>query len=288
VICIGNATVGGVGKTPFAIALKTLLSEHIENCAFLTRGYGGREKGPLRVDPNEHDASDVGDEALLLAQRAPTWISRNRRDGAQEAARAGARAIIMDDGFQNPTIAKTVSILLIDGEDPGGNGKIFPAGPLREPLARAKSRADIVVIVGQNRPAAEQAAAEHGASFAAWLKPAETPTPERVVAFSGIGRPQKFFASLRAAGFEIAKELSFPDHYVYSGHDQRALEKLARKQKARLVTTEKDHVRLHKPFSEQVRPFRVAMEINRPEKLVSAILRAIDPSPCSNGAIKNG
>ncbi len=284
VICVGNATLGGVGKTPFAIALKKFLSGHIADCVFLTRGYGGAEKGPLKVNLAKHTARDVGDEALLLARHGPVFVSRNRCDGARAAAQSGARAIIMDDGFQNPTISKSVSILLIDADDPMGNGKVFPAGPLREPLDRAKSRADIVVIVGQNRANAEGAAHEYGAPFAAWLEPAEAPAPERVVAFSGIGKPQKFFATLSAAQFEIVQALSFPDHHIFSDNDLKALKRLANKHQARLITTEKDHVRLPKAFSGTVSHFAVAMEFDNSSKLVAAVLSAIDPLQLSTGA----
>lgn len=276
VICVGNATLGGVGKTPCAIAVRKLLAAEGVECCFLTRGYGGAERGPLRVDLERHSAIDVGDEALLLARHAPTWISRDRRAGADKAAEAGAGAIIMDDGFQNPAITKTFSILLIDPES-AANSHVFPAGPFREPLARAEERADAIVYVGANRGTAEGAAAAHQTPFAAWLAPASAPAAQRVVAFCGIGKPARFFALLKGSGFEPVRTLGYPDHHDFTDHDLRALRKLSETEKAPLITTEKDHVRLPASFAEAVMTFPVEMKFNQPALLAGVILSAMSP-----------
>ena len=276
IICIGNATLGGVGKTPFAIALAALLEDGDAVTHFLTRGYGGTLSGPIKVDPTTHGAREVGDEPLLLARRGPVWVSKDRTDGAKAAAHSGATQIIMDDGFQNPTIEKTVSILLVDAADSGSNGLIFPAGPLREPLARARARANIVVYVGADRKTAVRAAEKNATPYAAWLEPVCAPAPTRVTAFSGIGKPAKFFASLTAHGFEIAEAISFPDHHQFSDRDLKTLREISAKKRAPLITTEKDYVRLPEDCRPDILRFPVEMKINHPVPLIAEIRAAID------------
>lgn len=281
IICIGNATLGGGGKTPFAIAVQKLLAAEGLDCRFLTRGYGGAETGPLKVDLQKHDARDVGDEALLLVRHAPVWIARDRREGAKAAAQDGADVIIMDDGFQNPTVAKIFSVLLIDAGEPAGNGRVFPAGALREPLARARARADAAVFVGADEKSAERAAAAHGSQFAAWPAPVDAPTPGRVVAFTGIGKPQKFFDLLKAEGFDLAHTLAFPDHHHFSDHDRKALARLSKAKEAPLITTEKDHVRLPASFAQTVMTLPIAMTINKPALLTNMMLSTLNRKPAS-------
>ncbi len=276
-ICIGNATLGGVGKTPCAIALQKLLAKAGVNGQVVTRGYGGAWAGPLKVDAETHNAGDVGDEALLLARRAITWVSRNRTAGAQAAAQDGADVVILDDGFQNPTIAKTVSILMIDADDPAGNGKVFPAGPMREPLKRAKARADVTIYVGPSEDAARRAAKENNSPHAAWLAPVGAPAPRRVIAFCGIGRPQKFFDSLSAAGFDVAQTVGFSDHHAFTEHELSALNRLSAEKSAALITTEKDHVRLPMRFADDILTFPVEMLFHQPALLTDAVLSAIRP-----------
>ncbi len=269
IICIGNATLGGVGKTPFAMALKGLLGS--DAIHFLTRGYGGTLLGPMRVHPSAHDAGEVGDEALVLARYGSVWVAKDRPAGAAAAAKAGAELIIMDDGFQNPTIEKTVSILLIDAAGADGNGKTFPAGPYREPLARARARADIIVYVGGDELAATTAAQENNSPFAAWLAPDNPPEQAHVVAFCGIGQPQKFYATLKAAGFDIAEAASFPDHHRFSDQDLYALAQISAAKGAALITTEKDYVRLPDDFRTNVLVLPVVMKLNQPALLVETI-----------------
>jgi len=276
IICVGNASLGGVGKTPFALALFDLLQNAGLSCQFLTRGYGGSELGPLMVNPGKHNHSQTGDEALLLARRGPVWVSRNRSAGAQAASNEGAGAIIMDDGFQNPTVEKSFSILLLDAADPGGNGRVFPAGPLREPIARAQARADLTILVGPDETTAQNAASQFKTSFAAWLEPIDAPPAQRVVAFSGIGKPDKFFDMLKNNGFELADAVSFPDHHPFTDQNLAALQKRAAQKGAPLITTEKDSARLPLEIQREILVFPVRMRINQPTLLTEMILTAID------------
>lgn len=278
VLCIGNATLGGVGKTPCALMLHALLEEKGAPAAFLTRGFGGREAGPVQVDPTIHSAADVGDEALLLARRGPTWVARQRFAGASAAVRSGAKLLIMDDGYQNPTIEKTASILLIDAADPAGNGRVFPAGPLREPLARAVARADLVVFVVARESdliAPETEALTEGRpTIRVWLDPDGAPAPERVLAFCGIGKPRRFFTMLESLGFDVVEKYAFPDHHPYAPAHLERLSQHAAREGAALITTEKDFVRLPTELREGVLTLPVTMRADRPEILAQIALAA--------------
>lgn len=276
VICIGNATLGGVGKTPFALMLAKLLAERSVEAHFLTRGYGGALKGPMKVDPCAQDADAVGDEALLLAAAAPTWLSRDRPAGALAAKLAGADALIMDDGFQNPSLEKTFSFLLMDGEDRAGNRRLFPAGPLREPESEAVGRADALVFVlrGADSPRPPSPAAGVPVVYC-WLAPTETTQPEQVVAFCGIGRPQRFFDALAASGYTLADAIAFPDHYRYADAALSRLKKTAAEKRARLITTEKDLVRIPQASRAGINTFRVEMTCDNPEALAALAMTAI-------------
>jgi tetraacyldisaccharide 4'-kinase len=249
VICVGNLTVGGTGKTPVCSAIATRLADMGHTPATLSRGYGGRLKGPLRVDPDRHSAAEVGDEPLLLARSAMAWISRNRPAGAEAMARSGADVLVMDDGHQNPSLAKDLSIVVVDGLAGWGPGTIFPAGPLREPVAKGLARADAVIAMMPDAATAPDYR-RLGLDelqipvFHAWLEPAAAPPEGNLVAFAGIGRPQKVFDALAAAGARLCETAEFPDHHPYSRRDIAGLEALARAHHARLVTTEKDWVRL--------------------------------------------
>jgi tetraacyldisaccharide 4'-kinase len=251
VICIGNLTVGGAGKTPLALTLARLLKAAGETPILLSRGYGGRLAGPLRVDPARHHAADVGDEPLLLARDAATFVARDRVKGARAAVAAGASVIVMDDGFQNPSLQKNFSVLVVDGRRGIGNGRVVPAGPLRAPLNAQLARAHALVVVGSPNRAAGVAAAAHVRGvpiFAAGLAPdaavAAALAGSRVLAFAGIGDPQKFFATLAAAGVAAAATRSFPDHHRYSGAEASMLCAEADREGLMLVTTEKDLARM--------------------------------------------
>ncbi len=251
VICLGNLTVGGAGKTPAALAVAHLLLAARERPFFLSRGYGGRVVGPLRVDPSFHRAADVGDEPLLLARLAPTIVARNRVAGAKTARLRGASVVVMDDGFQNPALHKDLAVVLVDGRRGIGNGRIFPAGPLRAPLDVQVARAQALVVVGPADGAAAvlDAARRHNVTiFHGRLAPDRGSLAalagRKVLAFAGIGHPEKFFATLDEAGVAVGDRASFADHHRYSAADAQAL--LARAEAANLVliTTEKDYVRL--------------------------------------------
>ena len=251
VICLGNLTVGGAGKTPAALAVARLLLAAQERPFFLSRGYGGRSSGPVRVDPAVHSAAAVGDEPLLLAHLAPTIVARDRLAGANAARRGAATVIVMDDGFQNPALAKELAILLVDGRRGIGNGRTIPAGPLRAPLETQISCAHALVVVG--RPdglaaIAERARRHNVAIFHGRLEPDRQTIAalggRRVLAFAGIGDPEKFFATLAESGIAVAERASFPDHHRYAAAEAQALIARADRANLVLVTTEKDLARL--------------------------------------------
>ncbi len=246
VICVGNLVAGGAGKTPVALSLLEILRERGLKPAALTRGYGGAAAGPLRVAPGEHDAAAVGDEALLLAAAAPTWVARDRVAGAKAAAADGANVIVMDDGFQNPSLKKDLSLLVIDAAYGLGNGRVMPAGPLRETPASGFARADAVVVVGEHYIGeTEKNLSKDLPILRARLQPRDsTLAGQRVFAFAGIGRPEKFFDSLRGLGAELAGTESFPDHQPYTAATLARLRGAAQAAGARLVTTAKDAARL--------------------------------------------
>jgi tetraacyldisaccharide 4'-kinase len=251
VVCAGNLTVGGGGKTPTALAVARMLAHAGERPIFLSRGYGGRLSGPVRVDPGRHRALDVGDEPLLLARVAPTVVARDRVEGARLAVASGASVIVMDDGFQNPSLAKDLSLLVVDARRGIGNGRTIPAGPLRAPLQGQLARAHALVVVGTSTGAAGVIADARACDLPvmhARLRPdaglSATLAGGRVLAFAGIADPQKFFATLADAGIVVATTRSFPDHHRYTPGEARALCDEADRKGLALVTTEKDLVRL--------------------------------------------
>ncbi|WP_411817299.1 tetraacyldisaccharide 4'-kinase [Hyphococcus sp. DH-69] len=272
IICIGNATVGGVGKTPLAIRIYDLLREDGIEVFFLSRGYGGSAHGPLLVDRDQHTADEVGDEALLLAAKGPTIVSRNRPTGAAFAAKHGAQAIIMDDGFQNPTIYKDVSILLVNNEITNSQEHLFPAGPFRESLNDARQRADIVVGVGDNIDDAKLA---HPADHYAWREAVGAIEPMKVIAFAGIGRPQGFFDLLAKNGFTVEKAIGFPDHHQYAPTELDILRRKAVSLDAQLMTTEKDFVRLPPEYRQDVATLKITMALDDPDGLRQRIMSII-------------
>src|ERR1700729_1413958 len=223
VICLGNLTTGGAGKTPAALAVAHLLLAVHERPFFLSRGYGGKLAGPVRVDPSFHHAAEVGDEPLMLARLAPTIVARDRVAGARVARSAGAGVIVMDDGFQNPSLIKDLAILLVDATRGIGNGRIIPAGPLRAPLEIQIAHAQAVVVVGppDGATAVTDAARRYGVTrFHGRLEPDRDSIAalgrRKVLAFAGIGNPQKFYATLAEAGVNVAERASFPDHHRYT------------------------------------------------------------------------
>jgi tetraacyldisaccharide 4'-kinase len=251
VICLGNLTAGGAGKTPAALAVAHLLLAVRERPFFLSRGYGGKLAGPVRVDPSFHHSADVGDEPLMLARLAPTIVARDRIAGARVARAAGSSVIVMDDGFQNPSLTKDLAILLVDGRRGIGNGRVIPAGPLRAPLEIQIARAQAIVIVGPPDGAAKilETARRHGVTVFHGRLEADRNSlaalgKRKVLAFAGIGNPEKFFATLSEAGIIVAERSSFPDHHRYTAAEAQALIARAQAENLVLITTEKDHVRL--------------------------------------------
>lgn len=256
VICVGNLIVGGAGKTPTVRAVTARLISLGLRPHILSRGYGGRIKGPHRVAPGQDGAADVGDEPLMLAQDAPVWIGADRRASARAAIAAGADALVMDDGFQNPGLEKDLSLVVIDAAIGHGNQRVMPAGPLREPLSAGFRRMDAAVLIG-DRPAGAPApplprdAPVLRARIAPGL-PDGTLMGRPLLAFAGIGRPEKFFDTLRAMGAELRETAAFPDHHPYSAPLLTRLERRAGQIGAVLATTEKDAMRLPTAFRDRV------------------------------------
>ena len=261
VICIGNALAGGAGKTPVAEALARVLASQGPS-GILMRGYKGRLNGPLKVDPDLHTYEDVGDEALMLAQTLPrdvgVYVAGNRMAGLSLMHHQGLRFAVLDDGYQNPSISKDYHILVWDGAVGAGNGRVLPAGPLRAPLAQTLAAADIVLsYAGPFQPPPPCA----DRTFPLQIVPQSLPKEDQpLLAFAGIGRPQKFFDFLTEHGYSLAGAQNFPDHYAYTEKDLTALQARARQNKARLVTTQKDYVRLTADWRKEIDCVSIAAE----------------------------
>ena len=267
VISIGNLTVGGSGKTPVAREVLRLLTRSGVDAHALSRGYGGKLTGPLRVDPSVHTAAEVGDEPLMLSGDAPAWISAERVVGAQAAVAGGAQAVVLDDAHQNPALRKTLSLIVVDGETRGdewpfGDGSVFPSGPMREPLKAGLARADaVILLLPADAPPADPDLLnvfEGLPTFIARLEAANAPPPGPQVAFAGIAKPWKVERSLIAAGCELADFVPFPDHAQYRPEDLAFLADRAAVFDAGLVTTEKDWVRLPPDWRTRVVSWPVA------------------------------
>ncbi len=252
-LCIGNVVAGGAGKTPTSLAIARLLIDQGHHPAFVTRGYGGRLSGVIRVDPSRHTVQEVGDEALLLAALAPTWIGRDRAAVVREAEKH-ADILIMDDGLQNPSLRPSASLLVLDGETGIGNGRMIPAGPLREPLSQAMARAKAAVIIGQKDR--QNLAPLLGIPvFRAQLVPvlpSNFPHGGSFIAFAGLARPQKLYTTARDLGLDLIETVDFPDHHVFSEKDLKKMQHMALVHNALLLTTEKDAVRLPDSFRKNV------------------------------------
>jgi tetraacyldisaccharide 4'-kinase len=291
IICVGNLTVGGAGKTPTALALARVLQAMDLRAVFLTRGYGGALRGPLLVDPARHDAGQVGDEPLLLAAAAPTWLARDRKDGARLAVADGADVVVMDDGLQNPAVTKDLSIVVIDGPYGFGNGQVLPAGPLREPLERGLARADAFLVIGRDEHGLAEKLAPRKQVLRARLVPDEAARAlagRKVHAFAGIGRPEKFFATLKELGADCVGTQAFPDHHPYSEDDAKRQVELAHRHGAMAVTTAKDLVRLPAGSRAQVTAVKVDLEFDDPVSLTAMLHSALGPSAGRHDTSRHG
>jgi tetraacyldisaccharide 4'-kinase len=280
VICCGNATAGGAGKTTVALDLGERLKARGLAAHFLLRGYGGKLKGPARVDLASHDSRAVGDEALLLAAIAPTWVSADRAAGGAAAQAAGAQAIIMDDGLQNPTLEKSLSLLIIDGSYGFGNGRVIPSGPLREPVFAAAARCQAAVLIGEDETGA---LAQLPADLPV-LRARLVPGPEAavlagkpVVAFCGIANPRKFFATLQEAGAVLAARHPFADHYPFDDQEIRDILAEAEKLRATPVTTRKDIVRIPPALRPGIQVVSIALAWDDPAAIEALLDTALAP-----------
>lgn len=284
VVCVGNFTIGGAGKTPTALAIAGLLRRMGHRPALLSRGYGGRLAGPVRVDPAAHGPDQVGDEPLLLARAHPTVVSRDRPAGARLCAELGATVVVMDDGLQNPSLVKDLAVAVVDGERGLGNGLCLPAGPLRAPLAAQWPLVQAVILVGPGE-AGTAVAGEAQAGGVGVIRAALEPDPavaaalagRRVLAVAGIAHPAKFFATLARCGALIEGERAFPDHHPYAASDLEALAARAARDGLMLVTTEKDAVKLQRlaqPSGLAVTALPVTL-VFEDEALVTAMLERL-------------
>lgn len=280
VVCVGNLVMGGVGKTPLAVSIAEYFKMNGKKPFFLTRGYGGGLKNVF-VNPDKHTALQTGDEALLLAAVAPTIVDADRERGAKKAESLGADVIIMDDGFQNPKLVKTLSFVVFDGRYGAGNGKVFPAGPLREPLENGLKRANACVVVGEDFTGIKARVSEYnkalpfiGMHIEQNREKIERLSSKKLFAFAGIGYPAKFFDMLKENGCNVVETKSFPDHHPYTEQEIEALIEKAAGSDAVLVTTAKDAVRIPARLREKIEVIEAYMVWDTPD-VVCALLETL-------------
>jgi tetraacyldisaccharide 4'-kinase len=274
VICIGNLTAGGSGKTPVSISIAKMLATEMFHPFFVTRGYGGKVKNIL-VNNKKHSAREVGDEPLLLSHQAPVVVAPNRFNGAELAVREGADLIIMDDGFQNPSLYKNLSFLVFDGNYGIGNGKLLPAGPLRETFAKGIKRADALIILGKDKHNLAQRS--NLPVFYAHTEAGETAVETSdIIAFAGIGHPQKFYHTLSGLGFNIVEAIDFPDHHFYTKEELESILQKAQRLNAKVYTTSKDYVKIPPLLQKEINMLEISIVWDEPDKLMDFIRQKIN------------
>lgn len=273
VICVGNLVMGGAGKTPTVLALVDVLKSMGHEPHILSRGYGAVIKDSIRVDPQLHSYLHVGDEALLLAEKAPTWAGQDRVLSAKLAISHGATVIIMDDGLQNNSLHKDISIMVVDTLQGFGNGKVFPAGPLRESPRRGLRKTKMTIAIGDGAlpKSIPDATRAH-------IRALDEVTPRHVIAFAGLGYPEKFNRTLQQYGFEVKRFIPFPDHHPYTIPEMERLIKMAARRKIDLITTAKDYLRIPERFKKKIFSFNVKLEFDEPEKLHELMVKSLGPS----------
>lgn len=275
VICIGNLTAGGTGKTPVSISIAKLLQDNGKNPFFISRGYGGQLRDVI-VNAHHH-AGDVGDEPLLLSRQAHVVVNPDRFEGALKACQKGADVIIMDDGFQNPKLYKDLSFIVVDGGYGFGNGRCIPAGPLRESIDSGLKRADAIIVVSPSLAVSNLKKLTKLPIFNAYIAPIEPEgtTNKDVVAFAGIGRPQKFYESLKGLGFNLVQTISFPDHHQYTEEELQQIIALAKSKKLAIFTTSKDFVKIPQTLRKHFKVLEIDINWEDKNKLLKFILNKI-------------
>ena len=277
VVCIGNVTLGGAGKTPTVIFLVDYLIKNKIKVHVVSRGYGGKFKDTVLVNPKVHTAFDVGDEPLLISQYAKVWVSKKKKEGVLSAYKAGAEIVLLDDGYQNFSIEKDLNILVFDAEIDLKNEKVFPLGNLRESPSSAIARADFLICIGSpisRKNLQNTFIQNHNSKFIEGeFKPNVTPLlkKRKLVAFCGIGRPEKFFSMLRTLDMKVINKISFPDHHFYSEKQVTKILKIAEKNNALVVTTEKDYVKIPKSFKKVIYPINIELHLSKRKKLLSKL-----------------
>lgn len=277
VVCVGNLVAGGAGKTPVVMALLDYFQGQGIDVHVLSRGYGGSLKGPIKVEPDQHRPGEVGDEPLMIARRAPCWVSVDREVGAREIEKAGGQLILMDDGFQNPGLHKDFSFIVINGAYGFGNGRCIPAGPLRELPVDGLPRAQAVIMIGPDKTNAVSQIQQVNPDLPilnAWIEPGaegERLRGQKVLAFAGMGHPEKFYKTLKDLGADVIARFSFGDHHDYKASEIERLLKIARVNDAICVTTTKDAIKLSVAELEAVEVLSIALKWEKPDNLHSLL-----------------